>query len=67
MFSKQLEFYKSNFETRFCRLERFTRKLLQGYYVCFWTCLSRYMHCMMILTLLGAGCHTVGGESVNSI
>ena len=35
MFSKWLKFYKNNFETQFCRLAHFTRKLIWGCYACF--------------------------------
>ena len=31
LFSKQLGFYRSNSETQFCRVTRFTRKLIRGY------------------------------------
>ena len=35
-FFKRLEFYKNNFETQFCRLPRFTRKLRYDLYADFW-------------------------------
>ena len=64
----KLHFYKSKFETTwFCRLACLTRKLVWSYWAYFLTHFSRYMNCMVILMLIGIGCHTFGGESVNSI
>ena len=67
MFSKRLEFYKCNFEIWFFRMTRFTRKLVWGCYAYFWIHFSRYTYYMMILMLVGAGCCTISGESINSV
>ena len=66
-FLNEWEFYKSNFETRFYQLARFTKKLVLILYDRFLTRFSRHDYCIVFLKLIGVRCHTFGGESINSV
>ena len=63
----KLNFYKNNFETRFCQLTHFTRKLVQDCYACICTYFSRHDYYMEFWELVGIECRTFGRESVNSV
>ena len=66
-FLNDWNFIKVILKPSFCQLAHFTRKLVMRVLGLFLDKLFEYMHCMVILMLVGDGCHTLGGESVKSV
>ena len=66
-FINKLKFYKSNFETQFCQLARFTRKLVWGLYTWLWDTFFKTRLLYVTLELVGIRYRTFSEESVNSV
>ena len=62
-----MKFYKSNFKTQFFLNGTFYEKIGMWLLCLILTRFLRYMYNMTILMLVSVRCHTVGGESVNSV